>query len=193
MKRSLIRLIGVVAIVVGGAAGCADQGSPVASAAPLEVEVGGPFLSVSPAEQSVRVLERDVPLAEALSASRVIGPNGGMIEIADAGLRLHVPAGAVTVPTEITVTAPAGSLVAYTFEPHGTRFHRVVTAEQTLAGTTAAGGAERVSTRGYFTSAAAINDDAARAVVSEVSLVQQDEQVVRFFLNHFSGYLVAID
>lgn len=194
MNRSL-RLFSLLTAVVLAGSACADQTTPFESISAPSVRVGGPFLSLSPVEQTVHVLERSEPLAADLVTAKVIGAAGGVIELPEAGLRVTVPAGALHRPTEIAVRAHAGTLVAYTFEPHGTHFARVVTADQSLAGTLAEGSGARVSARGYFSDAESINWDSNRAAVSEVSLVNSDAAAgsVQFYLNHFSGYLVAID
>jgi hypothetical protein len=194
MNRSL-RLFSLLAALALSASACADQTTPFETISAPSVRVGGPFLSLSPAKQTVQVLERAEPLAEDLTAAKVIGSAGGVVELPEAGLRLIVPAGALHRPTEISVRAHAGTLVAYSFEPHGTRFARVVTADQSLVGTLAEGSDVRVSARGYFADPAEINWSSNRASVSEVSLVHEQavEGTVQFYLNHFSGYLVAID
>ena len=195
MNHSLLRSFALVAALALGGSGCADQTTPFESISGPSVRVGGPFLSLSPVEQTVQVLERSEPLAHDLVTAKVIDERGGVIELADAGLRLTVPAGALQVPTEITVRAHAGSMVAYSFEPHGTRFQEVVMADQSLVGTVAEGEEVRVSTRGYFSDPASINWQSSRAEVTEVSLVREEPArgSVQFYLNHFSGYLVAID
>jgi hypothetical protein len=195
MNGSLLRIVGLVATLALAGAGCADQTTPFESISGPSVRVGGPFLSLSPVEQTVHVLERSEPLQEDVVTSRVIGASGGIIVVPEAGLRLTVPAGALRHATEISVRAHAGSLVAYSFEPHGTQFERVVTADQSLEGTQAAGSNVQVSARGYFADPNSINWNSNRAAVSEVSLVRNDAAAgeVQFYLNHFSGYLVAID
>lgn len=85
----------------------------------------------------VEVLERNRPLAEDEVVSRVIGYYGGTIHLPEAGLTVTFPWGAVRSRTRITVTAPAGNLVGYHFEPHGLRFRRDVTVVQDLRGTEA--------------------------------------------------------
>lgn len=195
MNRSFMRLFALLSLLAVAGYGCADQGTPFAPVSGPSVRVGGPFLSLSPVEQTVNVLERSVALPEDVVTSKMIGVAGGVIKMPAVGLVLTVPAGAVSSPTEISVRAHAGTLVAYSFEPHGTRFANVVTAHQSLAGTLAAGSEAVVSTRGYFSSPDEINWDSNRASVSELSLVHQDlvDGTVAFYLNHFSGYLVAID
>lgn len=195
MNRILLRSFALVAALALPVSACAERATPFESISGPAIRVGGPFLSLSPVEQTVQVLERLVPLAEDVVTTRAIGPAGGVIDLPEAGLRVTVPAGALQEPTEISVRAHAGRLVAYSFEPHGTRFRRVVTAEQSLSGTIAEGTGARVSTRGYFSDPAAIDWSSNRAEVTEVSLVREQvaEGSVQFYLNHFSGYLVAID
>ena len=195
MIRSFLRLLALVAAITTVSGACADLSAPLEVVAGPDIRVGGPFLSLSSTEHTVRVLERDVPLAEDVVVSRVIGTSGGEIAVPEAGLSLSIPGGALQAPTRISVRAHAGRLVAYSFEPHGTRFERVVTAAQSLAGTQAAGTEVRVSGRGYFSDAEAVNWDGRHAAVTELSLVQESaaDAAVHFYLNHFSGYLVAID
>src|SRR5690606_22715171 len=132
MHRSLTRMFGMLALLALTGYGCADQSMPFETIAAPTVRVGGPFLSVSPVERTVHVLERDTPLARDIVVSRVITQRGGVINVPGAGLRVTIPTGALQRPTRISVRALAGSAVAYTFEPHGTQFDRVVIAEQLL-------------------------------------------------------------
>lgn len=194
MIRSLRRFTVLLSILVVGAA-CSDQLAPLDSPLTPAVEVGGPYLSLSPAELTVQVLERSTPLAEDIVVSRVIGSTGGTILIPQAGLSLHVPAGALSQPTEISVRAHAGALVAYSFEPHGTQFAEVVSARQSLEGTLAADRDVQVAGRGYFADVQDVRWDANLASVTELSLVREDVGAgsIEFYLNHFSGYLIAID
>ncbi|PYP79492.1 MAG: hypothetical protein DMD35_07965 [Gemmatimonadetes bacterium] len=48
-----------------------------------------------------------------------MGPDGGTLAIVEAGVNVTLPRGALTSTTTITMTARAGSLVAYDFAPHG--------------------------------------------------------------------------
>ena len=194
MNRSFLRLLALVAAIATAGA-CADQSAPFEAIATPDVRVGGPFLSLSPTEHTVQVLEREVALPEDVVVTRVIGVDGGVIEVPEAGLRLSVPRNALHAPTAISVRAHAGTLVAYTFEPHGTQFAQVVSADQSLAGTVAEGSGVRVSGRGYFSDTESVQWDGSHAAVTELSLVREDaaKTSVQFYLNHFSGYLVAID
>lgn len=195
MNRSLLHLFSILGTLALVTSACADGGGPLDVQTGPDVRVGGPFLSLSPAEETVRVLERTVPLPADLVVSKVIGSAGGVVEIPAAGIRLTIPARALEQPTDISVRAHAGTLVAYSFEPHGTRFARVVTADQSLVGTVAEGSTVSATARGYFSDPAAIDWGSNRAEVTEVSLVREQPRTgeVQFYLNHFSGYLIAID
>lgn len=190
LRSAAFALVALVAF----AAGCADQPTRVDPLAPPRVAVGGPLLSTSSATEVVQVLKRTVPLETDVVRSAVIGSAGGIIDVPEAGLRLVVPTGAVSAPTAISVTALAGPLVAYTFEPHGIVFSEVVSAEQSLFGTEATT-ATYVSSRGYFSSSDAIDWETSTAAVTQVSLVQPEQAgaSIKFYLNHFSGYLIAVD
>lgn len=174
--------------------GCSDATGFVDPIPAPEIRVGGPFLSLSTATETVRVLKRTVPLLEDVSTTSTIGPEGGTILLPTAGLKLIIPTGALSTPTPIKVTGLKGDLVAYTFEPHGTQFAKVVTAEQSLTSTESMVG-RSPNSRGYFGSVDNINFTSSTAKVSEVSLVQPELTAaqIKFYLNHFSGYLVAID
>lgn len=82
--------------------------------------------------EDVTVLERSSPLASDEVVTRTIGYFGGTIRLPEAGLTVTVPFGALRARTTITVTAPAGDLIGYHFEPHGLEFRRPVTAAQDL-------------------------------------------------------------
>lgn len=195
MYRNLIRPFMLFSAFIIAGVACSDQMGPMESPLAPSVEVGGPYLSLSPAEATVQVLERSTPLEEDIVVSQVIGATGGVVAIPAAGLSLHVPAGALSQPTEISVRAHAGTLVAYSFEPHGTQFAQVVSARQSLDGTLAADRDVQVSGRGYFADPQNVGWDTNLASVTELSLVREDAggRVIEFYLNHFSGYLIAID
>lgn len=110
-------------------AGCTD--SPTAPSSEPSYGLLSGLLDVG--DEQVTVLERSVPLAEDEVVTRTIGFLGGVIRLPEAGLTVAFPVGALREPTRITVTAPAGNLVGYHFEPHGLEFHRGVTVMQDLS------------------------------------------------------------
>src|SRR5262249_16889655 len=99
-----------------------------------------------------------------------------------------VPPLALVTPITITVTAPAGSNVAYEFSPHGTSFLVPVTATQDLSVTDAktGGSIDPLSLFvGYFPDSTNI------ASVTELLSLRIDllTQTSTVLLPHFSGYM----
>jgi len=174
-------------------AGCARD-----AAAPLEPEVDTASRQSSPALLGallpVRGVTRATPLAEDISVSAVIGKDGGTISIPAAGLTLVVPAGAVTSNTQFTATALAGRLVAYEFEPHGTKFAVPLQFTQDLRKVSLVGVLTAPLMDGaYFTDASRLNQTLGIGLVNELVPATVDLLKLRvgFPINHFSGYLVS--
>ena len=122
-----------------------------------------------------------------------IGSEGGSFAIPEAGLRVVVPRGAVTVSTDFSATAIAGRAVAYEFEPHGTAFARPLQVTQELRGTAWVGLPLLNFRAAYFKEREQLDP--------LTSLLQADELLplsvdllrlqLRFNVEHFSGYAVS--
>ncbi|MGH9422510.1 MAG: hypothetical protein ACRD3J_21215, partial [Thermoanaerobaculia bacterium] len=67
--------------------------------------------------------------------SALVDAGGAALFLPGADFSLTIPAGALSEPTVITVTAKAGPFVAYEMQPHGLRFKKPVIAEQGLSTT----------------------------------------------------------
>jgi hypothetical protein len=139
---------------------------------------------------TVTPLKRTTPLAAPLTASAYIGAFGGKLSIPAAGITVTVPPLALTSTKLVTVTAPAGSDVAYTFEPHGTTFLVPLVLTQDLRKTQAqSGGLIDASALfvGYFP------DNSNILSVTELLNVSLNllNQSATFTVSHFSGYIVA--
>lgn len=182
-----------LALVVAGLGACTENSSLVApetedSEGLLSGLLGG-LLGGGPME----VLERTTPLADTLTASATIGWAGGAIEIPEAGLRFVVPVGALTSPTTITITAPAGDRVGYHFAPHGLEFRRSARIIQSVVGTELEGSLALVSSaRGaYFTGPLAplVNP----LELFNLQLLPGLTGQVTFDVDHFSGYVIAMN
>src|SRR5687767_3555284 len=124
MKTSFrVALAAVAAVVV---AACSDSGrGPVASVAPRDLAPAAPSALLgltSTSTQQVTGVQWKTPLPQNLSATASIGPLGGVLELPATGLRVVVPPGAVLRQTYFGVTALAGKIVAYDFQPAGARF-----------------------------------------------------------------------
>ena len=172
------------------AAGCADAPTtPQYEADAVEPDFGlldGDLLDdvLARAGQEVQVLERSVPLEEDEVVTRTIGGTGGVIRLPRSGLTVFVPWGAVREPTEITVTAPAGNLVGYHFEPHGLEFRRPVTLAQDMTLADLLSG-ERL-TAAYFMGPL---EPTVTALESLPLWLLRTLGVFR--IDHFSGYVIA--
>jgi hypothetical protein len=176
------------ALLVGASfliAGCSDlPTAPQAQAAPTpSYGLLGTLLGSHDQDQAT-VLERTVPLAQDEVVSQVIGRWGGVIRLPQAGLTVSVPFGALSSPTEITVTAPAGNLVGYHFEPHGLQFARAVTVSQDLLSTK---GLRLTGMRAVY-----FDGDLKPTVTPLESLPLWLLRILGVFqIHHFSGYVIA--
>jgi hypothetical protein len=185
-------------------AGCRDSIAPAPVAPPdaaqpeallgLNIPILDHLLGTG---DTVVVLQRARALPSNITVTQLIGSGGGTISVPDAGLTVSVPAGAVSYPTNFTVTALAGRPVAYEFGPHGAKFAKPLTMTQDLGVTFLNEQSLRYMHfhAGYFSSRTNLIDWLLRAVVSELlpASADADNMVVRFNVSHFSGYLVAID
>jgi ZU5 domain len=129
--------------------------------------------------------------------SQRVDQSGGRISIPETGFTMDIPAGALSSPLTITVTAD-DRYVAYKMEPTGTQFNKDVTITQSLHNTTIAGQPLRTS---IF--AAYIADDNAKlsgkvpvleiepstTVFSPLSARLPEAQV--WIIRHFSRYMLA--
>ncbi|MCE2902294.1 MAG: hypothetical protein ACK6DP_11135 [Gemmatimonas sp.] len=132
--------------------------------------------------------------AKERTASAVIGKAGGELKI-PSGARLVVPAGAVSGNVTFRVTQVAGSIVAYDFEPHGITFAVPLVLEQPVNGTNF-GGFTGTAVRGaYYKDAGQLDQRTGKAMVDEFrpTLISTDKKWIRFSVDHFSGYIVAMD
>jgi hypothetical protein len=137
---------------------------------------------------TIVALQRTSPLAAPESASARIGMLGGQLSLPGAGLTVVVPPLALVTPVTITVTALAGSNVAYEFSPHGLQFVTPVVATQDLSVTQARAGGSidpLLLFVGYFPSSS--NPTSVTELLSlQINLLQQTSTVL---LPHFSGYI----
>lgn len=134
--------------------------------------------------EEVAVLRRAHPLADDEVVSKVIGYEGGIVRLPEAGLTVVVPWGALRERTRITVRAPAGDLVGYHFEPHGLEFRYSVTLMQDMQLT------DLLSADGL--SVAYFRGDLEPTVTALESLpLWLLRNLGVFEIEHFSGYVIA--
>lgn len=139
-------------------------------------------------------------------ACRTLGASSDetTIELRKAGLAVTFPAGSVPATTNICLTANAGRLLTYSFEPHGLQFTQPITVTQDLQHTTAwhnaALGAQLIG--GYLEEGATVDVDASDVgdfaelfttnVYDDARRVNRDAPSVATFQTvHFSGYALA--
>ena len=185
LSRLGARLLSIVLL-----AGCArDAASPVAPTA-LPPKPNAALLGLLP----VRGVTRATPLAKDIKVSAVIDQKGGTLSIPEAGLTLVVPPNAVGSKTTFVATALAGKLVAYEFEPHGTRFAVPLQFQQDLKKVSLLGALTSPLMKGaYFTDEGRLDQKLGLAFVTELLPATVDllKGRVGFPINHFSGYLVS--
>lgn len=191
MRSAGAVLVGAVATALVISA-CTDAGvtapaAPVAAAQSSSNLLGG-LLGL----QAIAPITRNTPLAQDVSWSFTVGSGGASSSNSAVGLTIHVPSGAVSSPTTITVTALQGNMVAYSFAPHGLQFARKVTLTQKLNGTSVANQLLPMLSGAYFASDAPILSGGL-ALVTEVlsGLLNPLLKEFSFPIEHFSGYLVA--
>ena len=200
MSRRLLPALGVL-LALGAAYAChsdsplspsASRGSRLSSSAAQSGR-----RDVDPSTVAVVALRRSFNLPIDVSASAVIGPEGGEINLWASGAKIVFPAGAMSVPTKITMTAKAGWNVAYEFSPHGIVFAKSVTVQQDLNWTSYGSSGGNVQA-GYYQdslSAALVGPSLSIARVSELRHVDLDRplnpDIAKFYIYHFSGYLMS--
>ena len=136
-------------------------------------------------------LQRTTPLAVPITVSKVIGVDGGTLAIPEAGVTVTVPRGALAATTTITMTARAGTLVAYDFAPHGITFAKPLVFSQQLRGTNATLLSAPLLRLGYYEDAGLLTKTG--ALVSELlgGVVNTLSWTFTSNIRHFSGYVLT--
>lgn len=182
-----------LALTLVGVVSCAD--APTQPAAPA-VDAGQPTALLGTllgSKQSVAVMQRQVPLAQTYTVSKSIGFFGGTLAIPEAGVSIYFPPGAMLSSTRITMTAPAGTAVAYEFGPHGKRFLVPPIITQKLHGVDMTRVDPLSIFAAYFQNLSDINLATGVGLITEVlnATVLLGSKTVSFPVQHFSGYLLA--
>jgi hypothetical protein len=187
MRAVLLRSLALASLAFAASCDRAPT-APAPEAAPANR-----LLLASP--QTVSVVTRNTPLPAPLSASAVVGIFGGQLNLPGAGLKVVIPPLALTKSTRITVTAIAGSQVAYEFEPHGTHFLVPLSVTQNLLGTSGYSGGlfPKPIVAGYFANVTDLNPFSNTGLVSELLgvVLNLSTKSATFPVFHFSGYLIA--
>jgi hypothetical protein len=199
--------VAVLVIAVAGAIACSERAVPTAPAALAPVS---PSAARGSDRGPVRaaVLRRVTPLRSDEVACRMIDPNGALGEttmaLKAAGLRVSFPTNSVSAPTRICLTAHAGSLLTYTFQPHGLQFSVPIRVQQDLRKTTAFHNPALTEgiLAGYLLNGVAVDVDAdgvARFEETFATALSDDADApttttpvrASFSTLHFSGYALA--
>jgi len=189
-----LRLLTLSATITAAllAYGCANDSVTAPASTPVAAPAGAsPSLLGSLLGQTTTVtpLLRKTPITS-VTASATIGPLGGVLALPSAGLTVVVPPLAVTTATKMSVTAVAGSSVAYEFEPHGIKFSVPLVATQSLKGTQAQSGGSINPLSlfaGYFPDSKQITS-VSELLNLNVNVLGQTSVLTIW---HFSGYIIA--
>lgn len=197
--RSFGSLVGALLI-----ASCADPAlqsltAPVSAAAEKGQNLGSITGSVNnvAADLELHALWWSKKGKTQVKVSQRVDQSGGRISIAETGFTMDIPAGALSSPLTVTVTADE-KYVAYKMEPTGTQFKKDVTITQALRTTTIAGAPLRTS---IF--AAYIADDNVK-LSGKVPVLEIEPSTTIFsptnahlpeaqvwIIRHFSRYMLA--
>ena len=157
--------------------------------------VNGPSFNKSASQpQKVQGVFLDVPVGPGHTASANIGPLGGVLNLSSTGLTLVVPPGAVTSTTAFRVTAVPGRVIAYHFEPSGTRFNVPLLFVQDVR-KAIHGNLKSVIIHGaYFANDSQLNPIDGSATIDELLNAALDPFTgyAVFPIWHFSGYMLAM-
>ena len=159
---------------------CSDANSP---SSPLPPE-GSQAVATG---NTVDVLTRKTPLTSDEVASARVSLLGAVLTLPHSGLTVVVPPLAAPIGTRITVTAPAGNLVGYHFEPSGMRFALPLLLTQDL-GKTNSSSLLRPLVGAYFQ-----GELDAKVTALELLQVKLLNAVAVLSVTHFSGYVIATD
>lgn len=193
---SPIRRIGALALALSLAACSADQvaaptqmkASPAGASSSL---LGGLLGTVTSVLTTNTAVQRTTPLAAPITVSKQIGYYGGTLSIPEAGVTVTVPVGALYKTTTITMTARAGSLLAYDFSPTGTVFNKPLVFNQSLNGTNVTLLQAPLLRLGYYSDPGLLGTLTATVSDLLAGVVNLVDWSFTAPINHFSGYVVV--
>jgi hypothetical protein len=195
MKRSLLAAA-TAALLGSSLVGCADTSkSPLEPSATQSNSLLGLNLGGTSTSTKVYGALWKSELTSDLHATASIGPLGGTLKLPATGLTVVVPPGAVLKQTTFGVTALKGRMVAYDFQPAGTRFivPLIVTQSAAPVNMNAPVVGLGLMRPGYFQAATDLDQTSGQATVTEL-LPQITLDLlgnITFTVPHFSGYIVS--
>jgi hypothetical protein len=133
-------------------------------------------------------LQRNTPLAQDVAWSFTVGPAGGSSSNSAVGLTVSIPPNALSTTKTITVTALAGSNVAYRFEPHIT-FKKKVYLTQNLSGTSSGLLGSLLMKGAHFPGNTPTYTSSGLAIVDEIVSGLVLGGNFTFGVTHFSGWI----
>jgi hypothetical protein len=143
-------------------------------------------------------LLRTAPLAQTVVVVKTLSRGGGGINVPGTDFQLQVPNGAFAEQSmTFTITAYAGNVVAYDFQPHGVTFLKPLKAVQQLSHTNwktlKLPNGTYAFTGAYFADVNQVDWTSGQALVNELmpSTYQVGGSTMTWSVPHFSGYLVA--
>lgn len=191
LLRSFAFLAGAILI-----ASCGTDSATPDPTGPSDLGLSGP--AINAAGRQFDALWWSQEQSTVVQASKTIDQSGGVLTIPETGLTMEFPAGAVSGPVTITVTADQ-KYVAYKMDPAGTQFLKDVTVTQSLSKTTISG--QPLQRQLYATY---IADDSLSLSV-RVPVIEIEPSKTVFYPNsslplshvwiirHFSRYMLASD
>jgi hypothetical protein len=140
---------------------------------------------------SMKGLQRTTALSAPITVSKSIGTDGGTLAIPAAGVTVVIPKGALTKTTTITMTARAGTLVAYDFAPHGIVFAKPLVFTQSLKGTNASLLTALSLRLGYYADESLLTKTGGLVTELLGGVVNTLSWTFTSSISHFSGYIVT--
>lgn len=131
------------------------------------------------------------------TVSATIGVNGGTLSIPGSDFTITFPYGALTSPTNISITSDASGYVSYDMRPHGLTFRKPVIVTQRLRNTSVYGTPLSLNSFcAYFANDLLDLGGLLRALEIETTTIFSDPRTGKaefetWQLNHFSRYMLA--
>ena len=177
-------------------ASCGTDSATPDLTGPSDLGLSGPAIDAAGRQFNAIWWTQD--LSTVAQVSGTIDQSGGVLTIPETGLKIEFPAGALSGPLTITVTADQ-RYVAYRMDPAGTQFLKDVTVTQTLSNTTISG--QPLQRQLYATYIA----DDSLSLSGRVPVIEIEPSKTVFYPNsllpqahvwiirHFSRYMLASD
>jgi hypothetical protein len=179
-------------------AACADQATAPGAALAPDVHVSRD-VGTTGTPVAVQGLLRTAPLAQNVVVVKTLSSGGGGIAVPGTDFQLQVPNGAIPGKSmTFTITAYAGSVVAYDFQPHGVKFLKPLKAVQQLGHTNwksfnLPAGFYQSAAGAYFADTTQVDWTTGLATVDEFmpTDVSVGGATMTWDVPHFSGYIVS--